>query len=129
MAYQRTFDEEIARTAALACINDGMVSQNGSYGVPLSTTTASVDDVAPGIYRAFIAGMDPSLVVALTITASAETVTPPTVTLPASPTTAPVAIFPGSVVERIRVLAGFQSINALLVSGTATLYLVPIVQG
>ena len=66
MGYQRLFDEEIARAAALACINDGAFGpSSSSYALALSTTTLSVADIAPAIYRGFLEGMDASLVVAI----------------------------------------------------------------
>lgn len=130
MGYQRLFDEEIARVAALACINDGAFGpSSSSYAVALSTSTVSVADIPPAVYRAFLDGMDSSLVVALSLRPSSATITLPSVGPPPVKSLYPVALFPGSVVERVRVLAGFQTLNVRLVSGTGTLYLVPIVQG
>lgn len=129
MGFDRIFDEEIARTAMLACVNDCLTSEIGSYGVSLSTTTVSIEGVAPGIYRAFLAGMDPSLVVALTTRRETEAITLPAVSATPSPTGDSIALFPGSVVERVRVVVGYQVLNVRLVSGTATLYLVPVMEG
>ena len=130
MGYQRLFDEEIARVAALACINDGAFGpSSSSYALALSTTTLSVADIPPAIYRVFLEGMDASLVVALSLRSSSATITLPSVGPPPTASSEPVALFPGSVVERVRVFAGLQTLNVRLVSGTATLYLVPVVQG
>lgn len=128
MAYQRFFDEEIARTAALACINDASFGLLQSYALDLSTTTATISDVAPGVYRVFLAGMDPSLVVAVVVASGTKTVDIPT--SGSTPTfDDPPCLFPGNVVERLRVIGGLQTVNARLVSGTATLYLVPVLIG
>jgi hypothetical protein len=128
MAYQRGYDEEIARTAALACINDG---EEGTYALSLeSDETTTVDDVSPGIYRVFLGGMDGTKVVAITTTTAAEggPITLPTPGTTPTPTDNPVGLFPGNVVERLRVFAGFGTVNARLVSGAGTLYLVQVVQ-
>lgn len=127
MAYQRFFDEEMTRAGDLACIND-VIGQLQSYALDLSTTTASIEDVPPGIYRAFLAGMDPSLVVAVVVASSTRTVDLPT--SGSTPTFEdPPCLFPGNAVERLRVIGGVQTVNARLVSGSATMYLVPVVVG
>lgn len=131
MAYQRGYDEEIARTAALACINDG---EAGTYALTLEDDeTTTVDDVSPGIYRVFLGGMDGTKVVAITTTTTADggpitLPTPNSPPTPPTPTDEQVGLFPGNVVERLRVFAGLQTVNARLVSGAGTLYLVQVVQ-
>lgn len=61
MAFNRYFDEEIGRAAQLSCLNDG----SNTYGLDLTDTTETLDDVAPGIYDVFLAGMSASATVLL----------------------------------------------------------------
>jgi len=129
MGYQRFFDEEPTRVSELACVNDG--TSLPSYVLSLTTTDLHVDDVAPCIYRAFLEGMDGSLTVALTTSRTSATVALPSHSPPSAPTPSsdPVAIFPGNVMVRVRVQAGLQTLNIRMISGTGTLYLVPVIEG
>lgn len=130
MAYERNFDEEFTRVSYLACVNDGF--ESSAYALALTTADLHVGNLPPSIYRAFLDGMDPTLTVALTVSRTSESVSLPTPnTWGGSPTDpipsdAPVAIFPGNQVVRVRVMSGLQTLNVRLLSGTGTLYLVPV---
>lgn len=131
MGYQRFYDEEQTRVSELACVNDCMSLP--AYVLSLTTTVLSVDDIAPCIYRAFLEGMDGSLTVALTLSGTADAVPLPTPNAwppsgPPVPSDDPVAIFPGNRVVRVRVMAGLQTLNVRMISGTGMLYLVPVLE-
>ena len=55
MAYLRGYDEEIARTAVPACINDGEAG--------VCALSLDADDVSPRVYRVFSSDMDGTKVV------------------------------------------------------------------
>lgn len=123
MAFNRIFDEEIGRAAQLSCLNDGNIGDVDTRGLALTETPDELTDVVPGIYDAFIVGMNPSATVLLHV---GRTDTEPL----DDPLTTPgrVTMFPGSVVARIRVMPGNKVLRArLLTSGSETLYLVPVV--
>lgn len=125
MAFNRFFDEEIGRAAQRSCLNDGAILDAGAYGLPLDDEADDFSDIAPGIYDAFLQGMSASATVLFRLrrtTAGTEELV--------TPTTSPVVLsmFPGNVVARIRVLPGQKVLTARLLSGTGTLFLVPVVQ-
>lgn len=129
MAYERIFDEESTRAGALACINDGFGMY--PYGLSVGTSIASLEGVTPGIYRVFLAGMDAAQVVVVMTT---DTPMTGVWVLPdpgggEGVDDRPFSLFPGNVVERIRVLPIQRVVNAQISSGTGMLYLVPVVPG
>jgi len=122
--FNRVFDEEIGRTAQLSCLNDGAIQDAGTYGLALDSDAENFPDIAPGIYDAFLDGMDATKTVLFRVrrtTTGTEDLTTPTGT----PQT--LSMFPGNVVVRIRVMPGNKILTARLLSGTGTLFLVPVV--
>ncbi len=119
MAFNRIFDEEIGRAAQLSCLNDG----THTYGLGLTDTTNTLTDIVPGIYDVFLDGMSASATVLLKPGRSSDSLVEPT------STPRDIAMFPGSVMARIRVLPGQNVLSArLLTSGTGTLFLVQVVE-
>lgn len=106
------------------CLNDGSLAGRVSYALALSSASASIGPLDPGIYMVFLDGLDPIRTVILKT--GGETV------VAERPTHGRVGArdsmaLPGSLIERLRVLAGRQYVAALLTRGTGTLYLVPLV--
>jgi hypothetical protein len=123
MAFNRFFDEEIGRTAQLSCLNDGAINDIDTRGLALTATADELSDVAPGIYDAFLAGMSAAATVLLHVGRTDADPLDDPLTTPGR-----VTMFPGSIVARIRVMPGQKVVKArLLVSGSETLYLVPVV--
>ncbi len=124
MAFNRAFDEEVGRTAQLSCLNDGAIQDAGTYGLELDGDPENFSNIAPGIYDAFLAGGDATKTVLFRVRrTSSETedlITP-------TDTPQILSMFPGNVVARIRVLPGQKIIAARLLSGSGTLFLVPVV--
>jgi len=118
VAFNRYFDEEIGRAAQLSCLNDG----SNTYGLDLTDTTETLDDVASGIYDVFLAGMSASATVLLRSGRASDSLTTPT------STPQDLAMFPGSKIARIRVWPGNKVVSARLLTGTGTLYLVQVVE-
>lgn len=122
MPFSRMFDAEVDRAAFEGCLNDGAIADADSYCLPLTSSSANLSTVAPGVYQVFLAGLDPSATV---LVRAGRTSDP--LPLPTSSTSQRVTLFPGSVVARIRVLPGNKVVSARLISGSGDLYLVPLV--
>ncbi len=124
MAFNRFFDEEIGRAAQLSCVNDGAIADAKAYGFELDDEAEDFSGIAAGIYDAFLKEMDAGKTVLFRVRRVADgeehLVTP-------TDTPIVLSMFPGSVVARIRFMPGKKVLTARLLSGTGTLYLVPIV--
>lgn len=122
MPFTRLFDEEVDRAAVQGCLNDGAIAGVESYCLALTAAASDLSDIAPGVYHVFLAGMSPAATVLLAVTRSGDALVAP---VPGTPQL--VTMFPGNVVARIRVLPGRKVVSARLLSGTGSLYLVPVV--
>lgn len=119
MGFRRQFDPEIGRAAHDACVNDGALDGRLSYALGVSGTSASLL-VEPGIYRVFLAERSATTSVAVATGDNSVSVALPT-------SGQAVGVFPGDVVERLRVLPDRPYVAAILSTGTGTLYLSQVV--
>ena len=106
----------------MTCINDRVLQGRKSYALSLDED-AQAFQVDAGIYLVWLDGLDPFRTVLLTTQATAGS---PVVEVPDSSGKVSAA-FPGSLVERLRVVPTHRYIVARLGSGEGTLYLVPLV--
>lgn len=111
--------------SAVACINEVTDINGRAYSMALTINASASPKLVPGIYLVFLDGLDATKNVVL---ATAATSSSPSVSTPDS-SGQNAAIFPGSSVERIRVLANRTFVVAKLSTGTGTLYLVPLTIG
>lgn len=121
MGYEPYFDPAAAKESTVACLNDHALRDGLTYALAVGTTSASVE-VAPGLYRVFLAGLDGSKTVSLLVGESAVEAEAAT-----SGGVSSVA-FPGSAMERVRVPPGTGHVAALLSAGSGTLVLVSLVK-
>ena len=121
VGYQRQFDPEIADESVRAGLNDGAIQGAASYALAVTTASTAIE-VPAGIYRVFLGGMDPAVTIALATGDSGVSAS-----LPTSGTAVACAVFPGSAVERVRVLPGATWVAAISAGGSGTLYLAPLV--
>ena len=119
MGFRRQFDPEIGRAARDASVNDGALDGRLSYALAVSTSSASLQ-VEPGIYRVYLAERTATTSVAIATGDNSVSVALPT-------TGQPAGVFPGDVVERVRVLPDRPYVAAILSTGTGTLYLTQVV--
>ena len=122
MGYEPHFDPDVDQVSTMTCINDRVLQGRKSYALSLDED-AQAFQVDAGIYLVWLDGLDPFRTVLLTTQATAGS---PVVEVPDSSGKVSAA-FPGSLVERLRVVPTHRYIVARLVSGEGTLYLVPLV--
>lgn len=99
MGYEPYFDSAAAMESTVACLNDHALRDGLTYALTVGTTSASVE-VAPGLYRVFLAGLDASKTVSLLVGDSAVEAEAATGGGVSS------VSFPGSAMERVRVPPG-----------------------
>lgn len=126
VGYQRQFDPEIGVESTIACVNDGVLQGASAYALAISTAGSVSVEVPPGVYRVFLEGMSAAVTIALTTGSSGATAVFPTTGTPGTPAAS--AVFPGSAIERVRVLPDATFVAALSAGGNGTLYLVPLVK-
>ena len=124
MTLERGCDPKIDRQSTSGCVNDSVLTGKVSYTLALSTASASIGPIHPGIYMVFLDGLDPIRTVVLKTGGSTVTAGRPSAGREGGRDS---VILPGSLVERLRVLPSGPYVAALLTQGTGTLYLVPLV--
>lgn len=122
MVLERRHDPAIDRASVEGCLNDSSLAGKASYALRLTTASASIGPIEPGIDMVFLGGLDPLRTVVLKVGAQ-EVVAELPVEGRVGGRDSP--LLPGNRVERIRVLPGRRHVAALLTEGTGTLYLVP----
>lgn len=124
MAYERRYNPEIDLQSAAGCLNDAALAGKVSYALALSTTSASIGPLDPGIYMVFLDGGDPIRTVVLKTGEATVVAERPS---GGRANARDSVLFPGGLVERLRVPAWGPYVAALITQGTGTLYLVPLV--
>ena len=122
MTLEARYDPALNQLSVTGCLNDSALAGKPTYALALSTTSASIGPLDPGIYMVFLDGLDPLRTVVLKTGNRAVVAELPRAGREGRRDS---VVLPGSVVERIRVLRGSQYVAALLSQGTGTLYLVP----
>lgn len=124
MTHPRSYNPETDHQSATGCLNDSSLAGKPSYALGLTTASASLGPLNPGIYMVFLDGLDPIRTVVLKVGAERVQAERPA---NGSRDGRDSVLLPGSTVERIRVLPGRQHVAAFVTQGTGTLYLVPLV--
>lgn len=113
------------------CINDateGVGGKSFMSSISASPLNTGIGPVPPGVYLIFIKNLDPTKIVLVATYAASGGLSGLT-DAPTSGSPKSVALFPGSSVERLRVTADRPYVfPRLLDTGSADIYLVPLVQ-